>query len=206
MNPKGRTSAKRFLIMLIGVFLAAFGCALVKVSNLGADPFTTFLFGIIGRTGLRYSAIFVMINGVLLISAFFLSRHLVGIATVCNLFGVGVVVETTIRVFGLLLPSPGMAARFLILLAGILTLSLGCSLTYTADLGVPAYDSVALIAAEKTPIPFRVCRIGCDVFCAATGFLLGCMPGVGTVIVALCLGPVIHFFNVHIAEPLLSPC
>jgi uncharacterized membrane protein YczE len=37
----------------------------------------------------------------------------------------------------------------------------------------------------------------------AIGFVLGAIVGVGTVITAFFMGPLIDFFNVHVARPFL---
>ena len=54
---------------------------------------------------------------------------------------------------------------------------------------------IALTLAEKTPIPFQYLRVGTDLICVLTGFLLGQTIGIGTVLTAFFMGPVIAFFN-----------
>ena len=52
-------------------------------------------------------------------------------------------------------------------------------------------------------LPFRVVRIICDLICTAVGVLLGAPAGIGTVITALFMGPLISFFRRTVSEPLL---
>ena len=85
---------------------------------------------------------------------------------------------------------------------GVLVLSLATSLYQTADLGVSPYDSVSIILAERTPIPYFWCRIFTDSFCTAVTFLLGGTLGSGTLVCALGLGPFIAFFTRHVARRL----
>ena len=40
-------------------------------------------------------------------------------------------------------------------------------------LGVSTYDAIALILSEKKIAPFKYCRIGTDLICTITGFVLG---------------------------------
>ena len=46
--------------------------------------------------------------------------------------------------------------------------------------------------------------MGCDMICTLIGFLLGGIVGVGTLVTALFMGPLIEFFNLHFARPLLA--
>lgn len=71
-------------------------------------------------------------------------------------------------------------------------------------MGVSAYDAVSLIAANKYKLlPFKVCRVLSDLVCVTVGVVFHAMVGVGTVITALFMGPVIQWFNTHVSEPFL---
>ena len=97
----------------------------------------------------------------------------------------------------------------------IVVICFGSALYMTADLGVSAYDAVAIILAYKWKIgKFQYCRIGADLVCVIAGcaiFLLAggswsavpTIAGVGTIITAFFMGPLIELFNVHVARPLL---
>ena len=53
-------------------------------------------------------------------------------------------------------------------------------------------------------LPFRAVRIISDLICTGIGVALGAPVGVGTVITALFMGPLITFFRRTISEPLLA--
>lgn len=90
------------------------------------------------------------------------------------------------------------------MLIGLLLVSLACSMYMTSDLGVSTYDVMAISLAKlPTRIQFRAWRIGTDCICVLTGFLLGATVGVGTVLTAFCMGPVIQLFNQKLWDPLL---
>lgn len=52
-------------------------------------------------------------------------------------------------------------------------------------------------------LPFRYARILLDSTSVIIGFLLGSLVGIGTVVMALGMGPLINFFNQHVNTPLL---
>ena len=87
---------------------------------------------------------------------------------------------------------------------------------FTADLGVSTYDAVSLIISERqSRVAFKYCRIISDLICVLLGFVL-CRAGgftltqiggeivIGTIITAFFMGPLIAFFNEHVAKPFLG--
>ena len=71
------------------------------------------------------------------------------------------------------------------------------------DMGVSTYDAVALIISERKGWQFRFIRIGTDIIVTLLGTLFGTMPGIGTIITAFFMGPLIAFFRQTVAEPFL---
>ena len=102
-----------------------------------------------------------------------------------------------------------LPGRILLLAIRIVTTSIAAALYYDADLGVSTYDAIPLHIADKKPriagriLQFKVIRIISDLVCVLIGFLLGMMPGIGTVVTALFMGPLITFFRRTISGPLL---
>ena len=72
-----------------------------------------------------------------------------------------------------------------------------------ADLGIAPYDALALELRDHTPVPYFGCRVFTDAVCALACWMLGGLVGLGTLICAFCLGPVIQFFNGHFSEKVL---
>ena len=91
------------------------------------------------------------------------------------------------------------------MLTAIVLTCLAAALYFTADLGVSAYDALALIAAYKYRLlPFKYCRIITDSICVLVGLVFDVTLGVGTVITALFMGPLTQWFRANLAEPLLA--
>ena len=125
-------------------------------------------------------------------------------------FLLGYVVEfseaTLERMFGDL----GLGMRIVFLVIGIVVTCIAAALYYSADLGVSTYDAIPLHIASLEPrlfghvLPFRVVRIISDVICTAVGVALGARAGLGTVVTALFMGPLIAFFRRTISDPLVQ--
>jgi len=207
---------RRIIMSIAGVLTGAVSVAIFKMAAFGVDPFQSFMSGISTLIPISFGTLYVIVNAVLLLFSLIFDRHYIGIATFINLFLLGYVTEYSYKLFRFLIPAPSMPLRILFLIIGIVIICIGSSLYITADLGVSTYDAVALIMAEKWKIgKFRFIRIITDVCCVVSGcimFLAGggqlsgipAVAGIGTIITAFFMGPLIEFFNVHLARKLLS--
>ena len=195
--------AKRIMMAAAGIAVTGISVALFKTAAFGTDPFSCLSLGIWNLSGFSYGIVYPVLNVLLLIGIFFADRHYIGLATVMNLLLMGVIVEGFMDLFEGWLPHTDLASRAVLLAVAVVLMCFSASLYFTADLGVSTYDAWALILTKRTGIPFRACRIGTDILCILAGFLMGAVVGVGTVITALGMGPLIEFFNKKCSEPLL---
>ena len=127
---------------------------------------------------------------------------MIGLGTIINLFLLGYVVEYTDVLLDRIFPSPSVFLRVLLMILALVLASLAASLYFVADMGVSAYDWIALTISEKKGWAFRLVRITTDFICVLIGGLLGATVGAGTVLTAFCMGPVIQFFNEKVSTPL----
>lgn len=195
---------KRILMAFFGVIVTGFCVGTFQKANLGTDPFTCLVTGIGNIFGSTYSTFYVVVTGALLLGVFLTEKHYIGIATVINLFGTGISADFMRNVWDVVIPNPSMGMRIGLMFLGVLGSCFSASVYFTADVGVSAYDAVSLIAANKYKLmAFRVCRVLSDLVCVTVGVVFHATVGIGTVITALFMGPVIQWFNTHVSEPFL---
>ena len=195
---------RRILMTVFGVLICGMAVGMFQFSAMGMDPFQVFAHGISAHIhAVGFGTVYMILNVILLVIDFFLlDKHKIGIATFINLFLLGYVVEFSDSLLQKLIPNPTLTVRVIILLIAIVILCLASALYFTGDLGVSTYDAVALSVSEKWHLPFKFVRITTDVICVVIGTVLGVLPGVGTIITAFFMGPLIEYFNVHVAQPL----
>lgn len=208
---------KRILMSLFGVLTGAVSVAVFKIAAFGVDPFQTFMAGLDALVPIQFGTLYMIANAVLFIFALVFDRHYIGIATFINLFLLGYVVEfsyDTLRTIPLF-ADPALWVRICCLVVGIVVICFGSAFYITADLGVSTYDAVALIMANTWGWwKFKYIRIITDLVCVLTGcslYLLAggewamipTIAGVGTIITAFFMGPLIEFFNEKCARPFL---
>ena len=207
---------KRIIMSIAGVILCGISVGMFKHAALGVDPFQTLMSGLDAVIPIRFGTLYVLVNLVLLSAALLLDRRKIGLATFINLFLLGYIVEWSQAVCVMLLPGLSGPGRIVLLAAAIILLCLSSSLYFTADLGVSTYDAVALIWSQRQKrIPFSICRISTDLICVVLGVLLCRLAGmswaevagsvgIGTVITAFFMGPLITWFNRNVSDPLLK--
>lgn len=200
----------------MGVMIGAVSVAIFKMAAFGVDPFQSFMSGIDQLVPISFGTLYVLVNAVLLAFSLIFDRHYIGIATFINLFLLGYVTEYSYKFLSWLIPEPNFILRILFLIAGIVIICIGSSIYITADLGVSTYDAVALIMANKWKIgKFKFIRVCTDLCCVVLGvamFLIAggtfkavpAIAGIGTIITAFFMGPLIEFFSEHIAKKMLG--
>lgn len=193
---------RRIIMTVLGVLISGFSVGMFNLSAFGMDPFQVFAHGIWMHIPMDFGTFYMILNLLMLVLIFFIDRHKIGLGTVINIFLLGYVVQFSSSLFEAVVPHPALGVRILFLILGIVVLCFGASLYIVGDLGVSTYDAIALILTEKKVARFQYCRIGSDLVCTIVGFLLGATAGVGTVVTALFMGPIIAFFNEKISRPL----
>ena len=201
---------RRIVMSLAGMAIAGIAVGFFKRAFFGVDPFQCFCNGINQVVPIGFGTLYMLINAVLLVIDFFLDRRYIGISTFINLFLVGYAVEFSENLLAAWFGDPGIPLRIVFILIGIVVSCIAAALYYTADLGVSTYDAIPLHIADRKPklfgktLPFRVIRIISDLICVAVGAALGFLPGIGTIITALFMGPLITFFRRTLSDPLLK--
>lgn len=207
---------RRILMSLCGVIICAVSVGVFKIAALGVDPFQSLMSGLDSLIPISFGTLYVIVNLLLLSFSLIVDRSKIGLATFINLFLLGYITEFTYETLQTVFVSPSMLVRILCLLVGIVVICFGSALYMTADLGVSTYDAIAIALSGKWKLArFQYCRIATDLVCVISGVLLfltaggtiGQIPtiaGVGTIITAFFMGPLIEYFNVRVARPLLK--
>lgn len=210
------TKTKRILMSLGGVIVCAISVGIFKIAALGVDPFQSLMSGLDKLIPIPFGTLYVIVNVILLSFSLIADRHYIGIATFINLFLLGYITEFTYNYLQTVIVNPSMLTRALCLIIGIVVICFGSAFYMTADLGVSTYDAVAIILSYKWKVgPFKYVRIGTDLICVVLGciiFVIGggsiaqipTIAGIGTIITAFFMGPLIEYFNVKVARPLLN--
>lgn len=186
---------RRVSQLLIGLVLYGAGCALTVEAGLGVDPWTVFAQGLSIHTGIGIGWI-TNIVGFLVLLLWIPLRQKPGVGTVANIALVGTSMQ---GVLWLIPPITGIVAQIATLLGGILLVALASGLYIGARFGPGPRDGLMTGLHARWGWPIWACRAGVEISVLAIGWALGGTVGIGTVLFAVLIGPL-----VHVALPLLD--
>lgn len=200
-----RQMAKRLGMMLVGVFCMGFAVTIYNKTQFGTDPFTCLNIGISDTLHIQFGISQLVVNCIVIVFGLLFGRHLIGIGTLLNMVCVGFIADFCTFVYDKFFPDPEtLTVKIIMFVLVVIIHSFGGSIFFTAALGVGAYDILGFVLAEKTKINYRWCRVTTDVLCVIGGISLGSIVGVGTIVTAFFMGPLIQFFTDHFSLPFLN--
>ena len=173
-----------------GLLLYGFTMALMVQSGLGLDPWDVFHEGLTHHVPLTFGQVVIVVGAIVLLLWIPL-RQRPGIGTVLNVILIGLAADAGIA---LVAAPEEMWARVSLLVLGIVGNGMAGALYIGARLGAGPRDGLWVALVERTGVSVRLVRTGIELSILATGFLLGGTVGVGTVLYALAIGPLVQFF------------
>lgn len=206
---------KRCIMMVTGILFIGICVGAYRLSAFGVDAFTCMNLGISGFLHMTFGTWQLVMNAGILVVVFFTVRQCIGAGTIVNMIGVGYLADFICWLFQEALQvEMTLPLRVIALLTGCIFAGLGVSFYMVAEMGIAPYDSVALIIEKAThgKIVFQYARVISDVtvvivgvvFCLLSGGDLWLIIGIGTICNACFNGPLIQFFRVHVAQPILE--
>lgn len=185
---------RRVLQLLIGLILYGFGAALTVEAGLGVDPWTVFAQGLSMHTGIGIGWI-TNIVGLLVLALWVPLRQKPGVGTVANILLVGTSMQVALAVVP---PIAGAVAQVAVLLGGIAAVAVASGLYIGARFGPGPRDGLMTGMNARLRWPIWLCRLIVEATVLVVGWALGGTVGIGTVLFAVLIGPL-----VHLALPLL---
>lgn len=188
---------RRALLVLLGQIILGTGAALVIKGNLGLDPSAVFVEGVSNVIHKSYGTAALLCNGVILVIVYFLDKFKVNFASISGMFFIGYTVDIVSYILNNLikLELTNYITRGMFTIIGGLLIALGAVVYISQNLGVAAFDVFPEIIADRTKYKYSTIRKIIDGSFLIVGILLGGTFGIGTVYLALAIGPQISFWR-----------
>lgn len=181
---------RRLAQLMLGLVLYGASMAMMLRSHLGLDPWDVLHEGLAHWLPLSFGAI-VIVVGLAVLLLWIPLRQRPGLGTIANALVIGVATDLTLAV----LQTPGSTAgRAALLVGGIVLNGLAGALYIGAQLGPGPRDGLMTGLVRRTGRSVRLVRTTLEVAVLVTGFLLGGTVGVGTVLYAVSIGPLVQLF------------
>ncbi|MFB6724180.1 YitT family protein [Kribbella sp. NPDC056345] len=193
LNPLQQLKAghlpRRLVQLYVGLVLYGASMGLMIQGNLGLDPWDVLHSGIIRHVPLSFGTVVIVMSFVVLL-AWIPLRQWPGLGTVSNAIVIGLATDLTL----FLVDRPdALWVRILFMLAGVVVNALAGALYIGAQFGPGPRDGLMTGLVRRTGLSIRLVRTTIEIAVVAIGFALGGVIGVGTVLYALSIGPLLHW-------------
>jgi uncharacterized membrane protein YczE len=179
---------RRLAQLYAGLVLYGASMALQIRAGLGLDPWDVFHQGVADRTGLSFGTV-VILTGAVVLLAWIPLRQRPGFGTISNVFVIGIAVDAALAV----LPHAGsVPVAVAMLVAGVGLNGLAGGAYIGAGLGPGPRDGLMTGLVRRTGGSIRVVRTTIEVTVLVAGAALGGTVGIGTVVYAVSIGPLVH--------------
>lgn len=173
--------------LVLGLFLFGLGDAIIIGSGAGVSPWTVLAQGISYSTNwtIGFSTFIVSLSVLIL---WFPLKQQPGIGTILNVFIIAGTIDLTLPY----LPSPTEYPNQILQAAiGIMTIGLGSGFYLTANLGPGPRDGLMVGLQRITDLPVITVRTTLELMVVITGWLMGGLVGLGTIMFVFGIGPAV---------------
>jgi uncharacterized membrane protein YczE len=180
---------RRLIQLYAGLILFGVSAAMLLMARLGVDPWDVFHQGLSRQFGLGVGT-WAIIVGALVMVLWIPLRQRPGFGTLSNVLVVGLVIDLVLA----LIPSVhGLVARCAVMASGVLLNGIATGAYIGAGLGPGPRDGLMVGLAGRGH-SLRFVRTCIELTVLVTGWLLGGTVGIGTIVYAMCIGPIAHIF------------
>jgi len=175
--------------------------ALMVRSGLGVMPWDVLHQGLAARVPLSFGTV-VIVTSVVVLLLWVPLRQWPGLGTVLNAVLVGLAADALL---GVLDAPDGLPLRVALLGSGLVLNALASAAYIGAQLGPGPRDGLMTGAARRTGWSLRLVRTGIEGTVLVLGAFLGGVLGLGTLLYALGVGPLLQLFLPFVTVPLDDP-
>ena len=176
--------------LIVGLIAFGLGIALMVQAGLGLGPWEAFHQGIGRLTGLEIGTVSILL-GLPILALWWPLGERPGIGTLLNVVLIGTATNAGIAVLPV---AVGFPEQLLMMLAGVVTIGIGSGLYLGADLGPGPRDGLMTGLHLRYGWSIRRSRTAVELTILVAGYLLGGTIGIGTLVFALGIGPLVQLF------------
>ncbi len=189
-------SFQRWCKLLTGLVCYGIGISFMKQSQLGMSPWEVLNDGLSKISGIQIGTVSIFI-GILVLILWIPIHEKPGIGTILNIIIVGTVTNLTLPIIPIanqLLPQIAWLAL------GLLIIGLATALYLSSRLGAGPRDGLMMGFHRRTGKSVRLVRSIIEISVLAIGWMLHGAIGIGTLIFAFGIGPIVQFMFHLIGE------
>ena len=182
-----KPNLKTLIYLVLGLSLFAIGETLLITANQGVSPWTVLAQGISFQTNLSIGITTFIVSLVVLILWYPLKQK-PGLGTILNIVLISIIIDLSIPI----LPYPNsLLFQIIQSIVAVFLVGLGSGFYLTANLGPGPRDGLMTGLQNLTNQPIALIRTIIEVSAVGIGFYLGGIVGIGTLLFAFGIGPMV---------------
>jgi uncharacterized membrane protein YczE len=185
-----RAALPRLPALLLGLVLFGVGIAMMVEAGLGLGPWEALHQGIADQLGLQIGTVSILL-GIPILALWWPLGERPGLGTLLNVVLIGTATNVGIA---LIPTAETVPIQLVLMLAGVVVIGLGSAIYLSADLGPGPRDGLMTGLHHRFGWSIRRARTAVELSVLLAGWALGGTIGIGTVVFALGIGPVIQVF------------
>jgi len=179
---------RRLLQLYVGLSLYGISTGMFVRANLGADPWNVFHLGVGKVFSLDIGTVMIL-TGALVLLLWIPIRQRPGLGTISNVIVLGLAANATLAV----LSTPdSLWLKSGLMMAAVVVNALATGMYIGAGFGPGPRDGLMTGIHARTGWSVRVIRTSIELTVLIVGYLLGGSVGIGTLVYALAIGPLIQ--------------
>lgn len=181
----------RWVFFVTGVTMMALGISMtIKGQQFGIGPWDVFHIGLHNHLGLTIGTWTILASIIIVLITIMGTKKFPQLGTWLNILFLG----SFIDVFNWILPDiTSYIGQLIIFIIGVVVIAVGVGVYVSPNVGAGPRDSLMLLLMVKTGWSIKKVRTGIEIIVALAGWALGGPVGLGTIIIALLLGQIVHY-------------
>jgi uncharacterized membrane protein YczE len=179
--------ARRITQLLVGLVLYGIALSLMVRAGIGVAPWDVLSQGIMKQTGIPFGWVTNIVGAVVLV-LWIPIRQKPGVGTIVNVLLIGPSAELGLAFVP---PSESLLVSAALFAAGLVLLAIATGLYIGARLGPGPRDGLMTGAHKRFGWPIWIVRTAIEVSVLAIGWVLGGNVGIGTLLFAVLIGPMV---------------
>ena len=187
-----KSDLKNVVVMLLGFLVMSLGITLIMDSQLGLFPWGVLHQGISTVIPLTFGQVTSYLGFIVLFFSVLFFKTNIGPGTILNILMVGPMID----LFDLMvnLPNDGYVFKTIFFLVGLILMSIGKALYISAKLGAGPRDGLFVGVSRVFKVEVKYVKPIIEVIVLASGYLLGGLVGIGTIITMFMSGYLVQTF------------
>lgn len=182
-----KPTLKTLIYLVLGLILFAIGETLLITANQGVSPWTVLAQGISFQTNLSIGITTFIVSLIVLILWYPLKQK-PGLGTILNIILISIIIDLSTPI----LPYPkSFLFQIIQSIVAVFLVGLGSGFYLTANLGPGPRDGLMTGLQNLTNQPIALIRTIIEVSAVGIGFYLGGIVGIGTLLFAFGIGPMV---------------